>query len=255
MIGNPVGSSRPGPPLFDCCPQEEEMFANVRVVDLTQTLHPGIVMWPGAPGPTAETLLTVAHDGFYNRRLTFMEHSGTHFDAPCHMVEGAEAVDQIGPERLFCPVAVIDISARCQGDPDAVLTLDEVRTFEATHGRIPDGAAVFLRTGWEAFNTDPARYAGAPGPLRFPGFGPEAARFLVEERHVVGLGIDTLGIDPGWDADFVVHRQISHPRGVWHLEGLENLAQLPPLGAWVVVGVLKTKDGSGGPARVLALVP
>ena len=55
--------------------------------------------------------------------------------------------------------------------------------------------------------------------------------------------------------DFVVHRLISHPKGVWHLEGLTNLGQLPPLGAWVVVGVLKLTDGSGGPARVLALVP
>ena len=133
--------------------------------------------------------------------------------------------------------------------------LDQVHAFEAAHGRIPDGAAVFLRTGWEAFNTDPARFANVPGPLRFPGFGPDAARFLVEERAVAGLGVDTLGIDPGVATDFPVHRQISHPRGVWHVEGLMNLAGLPPLGAWVVVGVLNLVDGSGSPARVLALVP
>jgi kynurenine formamidase len=231
------------------------MLEHVRVVDLTQPLHPGIVMWPGAPAPTADTILTVAHDGFYNRKVSFMEHSGTHFDAPCHMVEGQLTLDQVPADRLVRPLAVIDASAAMAGNPDATLGVDEVRAFEAANGRIPDESAVFLRTGWEAFNTDPARFANAPGPLRFPGFGPEAARFLVDERAVAGLGVDTLGIDPGVATDFPVHRQISHPRGVWHVEGLMNLAGLPPLGAWVIVGVLNLVDGSGSPARVLALVP
>jgi kynurenine formamidase len=231
------------------------MLGHLRVVDLTQPLHAGTVMWPGAPAPTAETFLTVAHDGFYNRKVSFMEHTGTHFDAPCHMVEGTQSVDQIDAGLLVRPVAMIDIAADCAGRPDSILTLEQVTAFEVRHGQIPGGAAVFLRTGWEAFNTDPAQYAGVPGPLRFPGFGPDAARFLVHERGAVGLGVDTLGIDPGVAAEFVVHRQISLPRGVWHLEGLMNLGQLPPLGAWVMVGVLKLVDGSGSPARVLALVP
>lgn len=231
------------------------MIEKMRVVDLTQPLDESTVMWPGAPAPTAETLLTVAHDGFYNRKVSFMEHSGTHFDAPAHMLEGTATVDQIEADRLVRPAVMIDIGAEVAGQPDAILTLDQVQAFEARHGRIPDGAAVLLRTGWEEVNTDAAAYAGAPGPLRFPGFGEEAARFLVEERGAVGLGVDTLGIDPGVADDFVVHRQVSHPRGVWHLEGLMNLSQLPPLGAWIVVGVLKLVDGSGSPARVLALVP
>jgi len=231
------------------------MLGQMRVVDLTQPLDEGTVMWPGAPAPTAETILTVEHDGFYNRRLTLMEHTGTHFDAPCHMCEGGETVDAIDPAKLVRPVAMIDASAEMAGNPDAALTLEQVQAFEDAHGRIPSGAAAFLRTGWEDFNRDPARYANAPGELRFPGFGADAARFLVDERGVAGLGVDTLGIDPGIATDFVVHRLISHPKGVWHLEGLTNLGQLPPLGAWVVVGVLKLTDGSGGPARVIALVP
>jgi kynurenine formamidase len=234
--------------------KEKPMMDNMRVVDLTAPLHPGIVMWPGAPAPTADALLTVARDGFYNRRISFMEHSGTHFDAPSHMVEGTISVDQIDPATLFRPAAVIDIAEACAGNPDATLSLAQVHEFEARHGQIPDRAAVLLRTGWEDFYQDAAKFAGAPGPLRFPGYGPEAARFLVNERGVVGLGIDTLGIDPGVAVDFVVHRQITHPRGVWHLEGLINLSQVPPLGAWVVVGVLKLVDGSGSPARVFALV-
>ena len=165
-------------------------------------------------------------------------------------------MDEVDPARFVRPVAVIDISAAIAGEPDSVLTLEQVSAFEAAQrahpGRVrPSSCAPAGRS----FNTDSARYAKHPGTLRFPGFGADAARFLVEERGAVGLGIDTLGIDAGIDADFVVHRQVSHPRGVWHLEGLQNLASLPPLGAWVFVGVLNLVDGSGGPARVLALVP
>ena len=99
------------------------------------------------------------------------------------------------------------------------------------------------------------RFGSAPGDLRFPGFGVEATKFLVDERKAAGLGIDTLGIDPGFAHDFPVHSQISHPAGLWHLENLQNLKQLPPLGAWLIVGVLPLVGGSGSPARVLALVP
>ena len=173
----------------------------------------------------------------------------------CIRDRGTESVDVIGAERLVRPLAVIDIAAEVGDDADAALSLAQVQAFEARHGRIPDGAAVFLRTGWELRNTDPARYANVGGPLRFPGFGPEAARFLVHERGAAGLGTDTLGIDPGIASDFVVHRQISHPRGVWHVENLTNLAAVPPLGAWVVVAPLRLVDGSGSPCRVIALVP
>lgn len=226
-----------------------------KVVDLTQPIHPGLVMWPGVSGPSFEVLVNVVPDGFYSRRVTFAEHTGTHFDAPCHMVDGTAKLDEVDPSTLIGPAAVIDISADVGDDPDAALTLSQVEAFERAHGPVPTGGIVLLRTGWEDRNTDPVRYAGEPGELRFPGFGAEAARFLVEQRGIVGLGVDTLGIDPGAATDFVVHRQVTHPAGVWHLEGLQNLRSLPPQGATVFVGVLPLVGGSGSPARVLALVP
>ncbi len=230
-------------------------IGSLRVVDLTQPLHPDIVMWPGAPAPEFEVVGNVVPDGFYNRRVTFMEHSGTHFDAPAHMVEGAALLHQVDPATLIRPAVVLDISAAGATDPDSVLTLDQVAAFEAANGRIAAGSVVLLRTGWDAYNADPERYGGASGQLRFPGYGTDATRLLVEERGVVGLGIDTMSIDAGSSADLAVHRTVSHPRGLWHLEGLQNLDALPPVGAWVFVGVLNLVDGSGSPARVLALVP
>jgi len=230
------------------------VIGSLRAIDLTQPLGPATVMWPGAPAPSAETILTIADNGFYNRLVTVVEHAGTHFDAPAHMVAGGVTVEAIPVEQLVRPLAVIDISEDIAGDPDGVLTVAHIEAFEERNGQIPEGAAVFLRTGWEEFNTDPVRYANHGGELRFPGFGADAARFLVDERHAAGLGTDTLGIDPGCATDFVVHRTISHAKGLWHVENLMNLSQVPPLGAWVVVGVIKLVDGSGGPARVIALV-
>ena len=231
------------------------MLNNVTVVDLTIPLDSTIVMWPGAPAPEAETLVTVQHDGYFARRVSFFEHSGTHFDAPCHFIDGGRSVDKVPVDSLVRPVAVIDISDRLGGDPDGELTLEDVKNFESTHGDIPQGCALLLRTGWEEFNRDEIRYAGKPGELRFPGFGVKAAQYLVDDRNVVGLGIDTLGIDPGIATSFPVHSQVTHPKGLWHLENLQNLKKVPPLGAWIVVGVLPLVGGSGSPARVIALVP
>lgn len=231
------------------------MLSNVKVIDLTIPLGPDIVMWPGALAPAAEVMGTVAHDGFFARQVSFSEHSGTHFDAPSHFIEGQSTVDQIPAESLVRPIVVIDISARVGDDADAVLRLEEVLSFEALHGAIPERAVVFLRTGWEEKNHDSVAYAGQPGDLRFPGFGIEAAQYLVDVRKVVGLGIDTLGIDSGEASHFPVHSQVTHPKGLWHLENLQNLKLLPPVGAWVVVGVLPLVGGSGSPARVLALLP
>ena len=164
-------------------------------------------------------------------------------------------MDQVPVDSLVRPIALIDISERIGDDADGELTLADVRKFEAAHGAIPQGSAVLLRTGWEEFNQNEVKYAGTPGDLRFPGFGVEAAQYLVDECKVVGLGIDTLGIDPGIATSFPVHVQVTHPKGLWHLENLQNLKKLPPLGAWIVVGVLPLVGGSGSPARVVALVP
>jgi kynurenine formamidase len=224
------------------------------VIDLSAPLGPDTVMWPGAPAPATEDVATFADNGYFARLLHVFEHSGTHFDAPCHMVENHSSVDEVPVGNLVAPVRVIDISDDLGDDADGVLTVEQVLAHEAEHGLVPEGCAVFLRTGWEEHHTDAERYAGPPGDLRFPGFGAESAQLLVD-RGVVGLGIDTLGIDAGCATSFPVHKEVSHPRGVWHLENLVGLSSMPASGAWVVVGVPKLVGGSGCPARVIALVP
>ena len=123
-----------------------------------------------------------------------------------------------------------------------------------SHGQVPRGSAALFRTGWDAFADDHERYMGPAGDLHFPGVSEEAALLLVEQRGVAGVGIDTLGIDPGNVSEFSVHRHATLLHGVWNLECLVNLDQVPPVGALLIVGALPLAGGSASPARVLALI-
>ena len=231
-------------------------WGNYTVVDLTLPLGPDTIMWPGAPAPSADVAVTVKHDGYFARLVHFFEHSGTHVDAPNHFVEGSAAVTDLPLQSLISPAVMIDASADINGNGDAVLELSTVLAWEEKNGAIPEGSVVLLRTGWEDYyETQPEKYGAGPDGLHFPGFGAEAAEYLVETRKVAGIGLDTLGIDRGADADFPVHSHVTLPKNVWHIENLTNLKSVPPTGALVFVGVLPLVDGSGSPARILAMVP
>jgi kynurenine formamidase len=230
-------------------------MSDLQIVDLSAVLSPSTVMWPGDEPMRATATDEIARDGSYSRQVTLGEHSGTHFDAPGHFAPGGALVDAVPAESLVLPVRVLDITHKTADDPHATLTVVDVDSHEERYGRIEQGSAVFLYTGWDDKRTDRDAYVGGANEMRFPGFGVAAAEALVVERGVVGLGIDTLSIDPGQSTAFEVHRNVSLPRGVWHLENLINLGQLPAVGAWVVVGVPRVAGASGFPARALGLVP
>lgn len=223
-----------------------------RVVDLTQPLGPGTTPWPGSDPLAAWVTGTLEADGFHSRDVRVPEHTGTHLDAPAHFVAGGASVADIPAARLVGEARVIDAAGWVGDDPDATVGIDALGEHEDAHGRIPEGAIALVRTGWDRYLGDPVRYIGDPGP-RCPGIDVPLARALVE-RGAVGVGIDSLGIDPGGLADCPAHH-VTLGAGMWHLEGLVGLDLLPPSGALVVVGVPPLVDGSGCPARVLALVP
>lgn len=226
----------------------------MRVVDLTQSLGPGTVLWPDSDAFDARTVLTYEDDGAYARTIITPEHAGTHLDAPVHFDPDGITVAEIPAESLIAPAVVIDVSAEAREDSDLTVDADLIEELEGRDGEIEAGSAVLLRTGWDEFVGDPEWYGGADvGDLQFPGFGPDAAELLLA-RGVVGLGIDTLSVDPGFETEFPVHH-ITLPAGLWHLEGLVNLSELPARGATLFVGVLRLVEGSGAPARVLATLP
>ena len=235
----------------------------VRVVDLTYAFDEKTLYWPTSP--TTFKLDRLAYGktegGYFYASNSFCapEHGGTHLDAPIHFAEGKRTVDQIPAEQLIGAAVVIDVAAKAAADADYRLTLEDVRAWETAHGAIPPGAIVLLRTGWGARWPDRKRYFGDDKPgdasnLHFPSYGAEAARFLVEQRKVGALGVDTASIDHGPSKDFIVH-QIATGANVPGLENVAHLEEVPPTGAWVIALPMKIAGGSGGPVRIVALVP
>jgi len=227
------------------------------VIDLTHTLDDRSPNWEGTEQSPfhAEELGNLARDGYYSRSFTTEEHYGTHLDAPAHFAADGWTVEQIPAERLVRPLAVLNVRAKAMLDSDYVVSLQDVADWERQHGAIPEGAVVMAYTGWEEYWGSQARYRNEQpdGLTHYPGFGLEAAEFLVNERHVVGLGIDTMSVDIGTTTTYPVHLFTSQA-GLYHLENVAGLSLLPPVGATLVVAPLKLEAGSGAPARLLALV-
>jgi kynurenine formamidase len=222
-----------------------------RLVDLTQPLGPETVLWPGSRPFSTEAEADYDGDGAYARHLSLPEHAGTHLDAPAHFAREGATVDALPLELLVRPLVRLDVRGLVGDDPAFTLSAREVEEIESSDGEIPSGCAVAVWTGWSRFLGLP-RYAGDNG-LAFPGVGPDAARLLVE-RGVAGIGIDTLGIDPGHAVDAPAHR-VTMPSGLWHLEGLVGLERVPARGAWLVAAALLLVAGSGAPARAFAILP
>ena len=228
-----------------------------KIVDLTWTLNEKNPFWPGGGyEPFAlKTIATIEDDGVLSKAFSMPEHLGTHIDAPNHFEKNQPTVAEIDPQLLFGPGVVLDISMRAETDADTELTAADIRAWEAEHGRIPDGAIVFLKTGWGRFFWNYSRYKNqdAMGKLHFPSFSGEAAKFLIEQRKAKGVGIDNLSIDRGISKDFAVHH-IVNGAGRFGLENVAHLEKLPSRGFQVIVAPIKIEQGTGGPVRVFAIL-
>jgi kynurenine formamidase len=235
-----------------------------RWVDLTHDLAEDNAFWPTAEGFKHEVASYGQTPGgwFYSSyNLTLSEHGGTHLDAPIHFAEGKQTTDRIPLERLIGPAAVIDVSAACSADRDYRFAVADLERWERTNGRLPDGSILLFHTGFSRFWPDRKAYMGTDerGPdavakLHFPGISEELARFLVEQRKVAAVGLDTPSLDYGQSKDFIAHR-ILLGHDIPGFENVANLDQLPPKGATVVALPIKIRGGSGGPMRIVALVP
>ena len=227
-----------------------------KVINLSWPVHPGIPQWPGDPTVEFETVANVGKDGYFLRRFSMGEHSGTHLSAPSSFHPGAPGHQSFSPQDLVRPAIVIDVSAQAETARDYAFTMNDVLEWESDHGPVPEGCVALLGTGWSARWNNPRDYLGgcAADRLHFPGFGLDAARLLIEARNVAGIGTDTAGVEPGADTGFTVSRLALDRRRIV-LENLTNLDLLPPTGALLVIGLLRLEGGSGGPASVTALVP
>jgi len=236
---------------------------NAQLVDLSWSFDEHTLYWPTSPSAFEHKELAYGPTpgGYFYSSYSICtpEHGGTHLDAPIHFAAKGLTSDAIPLEQLIAPVVVIDVAGKAAANADYRLTADDVKTWEARNGAIGAGTIVLLRTGWGKRWPDRKAYFGDDTPgatdkLHFPSFSEESARLLVTERHVAAIGVDTASIDYGPSTDFIVHR-VALGANVPGLENVANLERLPARGAWLMALPMKIAGGSGGPVRIVALVP
>ena len=238
-------------------------FTGGKWIDLTHDFAAETIYWPTAQPFKLETEFHAHTDKGYfyaANRYSASEHGGTHIDAPIHFAEGRKTLDELTIDQLTGAAVVLDVSAKAQNDADYQITVADMQTWEKEHGRIPDGAIVLFNTGFARYWPDARKYLGtdergtnAVAKLHFPGLHPDAARWLVDQRTIKAVGLDTASIDYGQSTLFESHR-ILFEKNIPAFENVAALDQLPASGAYVVALPMKIKDGSGGPLRIVAWV-
>ena len=233
-----------------------------RWIDLSYAYSEETLYWPTEDGFQLEELAygeTEAGYFYSSYKISTAEHGGTHLDAPIHFSRGGMSTEQIPLDRLIAPAVVVDVADRAT--LDYLIDVGDLEEWERTHGRIPDGAILLLRTGWGERWPDRIGYLGTErtGPeavaeLHFPGIHPEAARWITDQRNVAAVGIDTPSIDYGQSTGFEAH-VIIYGSDIPGFENVANLQEIPEVGAFVVALPMKVAGGSGGPLRIVAFVP
>ena len=232
-------------------------------IDLTHDFSSETVYWPN--GDTFKKDLIYdgeTEKGYYYSAYSFCapEHGGTHIDAPVHFAKGRRSVDQIPIDQLLGDAIMVDVSKQALKNVDYLITVDDLKKWEAQHGKIQDLSIILLKTGYGQFWPNLKKYMGtdkrgkaALSELHFPGLHPDTAKWLVKERRIKSIGIDTASIDNGQSSHFGSHRILSG-NDVPIFENVANLDQLPATGIFLIALPMKIKGGSGAPLRIVALI-
>jgi kynurenine formamidase len=239
-------------------------FPAGEIVDLSHSYDSQTIYWPTAEGfQLRRDADGVTPAGYYYAANSFFtsEHGGTHIDAPVHFAEGHQTVDKIPLDRLMGPAIIIDVTEQSGGNADYQVTVADFQRFEQEHGVIPKDAIVLLRTGYSTRWPGAERYLGTTlrgeegaRALHFPGLHPDAARWIVTNRSIRAIGIDTASIDYGPSTLFETHRAL-YERDIPAFENLTALDRLPVTGAYVIALPMKIGGGSGAPLRAIAILP
>ena len=237
--------------------------APVEVLDLSYPFDENTVYWVTAKDFERETVAEGKTDkGYYYSAYNYegAEHGGTHIDSPVHFAEGRLTVDKIPLDRLMGDAVKIDVSSKALSDADYLVSRADFEAWEKANGEIPQGAIVLIQTGFGRYYPDKEKYLGtakrgeeAVKELHFPGLDPEAAKWLVDERKVRAVGIDTASIDRGQSELFESHVALM-TNDVPAFENVANLESVPAKGFRVTALPMKIKGGSGAPLRIIAEV-
>ncbi len=225
------------------------------VIDMTHKLSPEFPTFFGPPGISFDQQFNFEEHGFNLYNLTINEHTATHIDAPLHFSADGMSVDEIPVGDLVVPLCVVDIAAKADENADAQVTPDDLRAWIEANGPIPDRACVAMHSGWAGRAGSAEAFVGRDedGVGHWPGFHVEATQMLLEETSAAAIAVDTLSLDHGPSADFATHYAWL-PSGRYGIENIAGLGEVPAAGATLVVGAPNHAGGTGGPARIFAMV-
>ncbi len=239
-------------------------FPKGHLVDLTHNFSTETIYWPTEEGfKLDEEFDGMTEKGYYYsaKKFSAPEHGGTHMDAPIHFAKNGKTVDQIPLDQLIGQAIVIDVFKEALKNPDYQVSIQDFTNWESSYGKIPEGAIVLLYTGYGKYWPDRLKYLGtdktgkgALTDLHFPGLHPGAAKWLVENRKINAIGLDTQSIDYGKSEFFETHR-ILCAKNIPFFENVANLDQLPATGGFVIALPMKIEGGSGAPLRLVAITP
>ncbi len=241
-----------------------ELFPNGKWIDLTHNFSEKAIYWPTADTFKKTTVFAGHTDhGYYYAAFNFStsEHGGTHLDAPVHFAENRLSTDQIPIDQLIGQAVVIQIAEKIPKNRNYQFSVIDILQWEKIHGKIPEDSILLINTGSSKYWPDKKSYMGtakrgadAVKELEFPGIHPDAAKFLVTQRKIKAVGLDTPSIDYGGSTLFESHR-ILYDKNIVGFENVANLDQLPATGSTVIALPMKIEGGSGGPLRIIAFVP
>ena len=239
-------------------------FPGGQWIDLSYDLSAQTITWPTSEPFKLDTVAAGRTEkGYYYTAFNFCasEHGGTHLDAPIHFAENRKTVDQLSLNQLIGPAIKIDISGKTAANRDYQITVEDFLEWEAQHGQIPDSSIVLFYTGFGKYWPDPAKYLGTDkrgtagvAALHFPGLAPAAAVWLIKNRKIKAVGIDTASIDFGQSQTYGSHVALME-QNIPAFENVANLEAVPATGAQIIALPLKIKGGSGGPLRIIAFIP
>lgn len=229
-----------------------------RFLDLTHTITETFPWYPVFTPAQRRTPFRVETNTFYAQQWEIWEHTGTHLEAPGHFAANGRLIPDLALEEFIgVPIVLIDVAKRSAADPDTAVTAADLEAYEKSHGRMPEGAAVLMYSGWDERVNRPGAYlnAGPDGRLHSPGFAADAVDWLLTQRTILGIGVDTVSLDQGRALeDFPVHvKWLGADR--WGMENLKGLGKVPPAGARLVAAPVPYQDGSAGQCRAFALLP
>jgi kynurenine formamidase len=234
-------------------------LASKHFIDLTHSFGVTTPHWKGFGEMQRRTLYTIKKDGFHVEEFCHVGQWGTHVDPPAHFHDGLKTVDQIDLKDMLMPLVVLDVHEKVARNSDYVLSLEDVRAWEARHGRIPAHAFVAMRTDWSKRwpNDASMQNKDAKGVAHYPGWSMAVLKLLYEDRHIAASGHETTDTDPGVATTKDDYSLESYVLGTNHyqIEMLANLDQVPEYGGLVMVSFPKPESGSGFPARVIAISP